>query len=184
MSVGINYTSRYGLEYNPFIKNSKEILVETEDYKEISYRLNYLVQIKGFGVITGNPGTGKTTAVRNWVSTLNNSAYKVVYISLSTLTVSEFYRQLAFKLGVEPYYKKVDNFKAIQEVITRYEKEKRVTLVIILDEANYLRNGTLNDLKILFNFEMDSQDKAVVVLVGLPQLNNTLNLNVHEPLRQ
>lgn len=184
MSVGINYTSRYGLEYNPFIKNSKEIVVETEDYKEISYRLNYLVQIKGFGVITGNPGTGKTTAVRNWVSTLNSSAYKIVYISLSTLTVSEFYRQLAFKLGVEPYYKKVDNFKAIQEVITRYEKEKRVTLVIILDEANYLRNGTLNDLKILFNFEMDSQDKAVVVLVGLPQLNNTLNLNVHEPLRQ
>ena len=55
-----------------------------------------------------------------------------------------------------------------------------MTLIIILDEANYLRNGILNDLKILFNFEMDSSDQAVVLLAGLPQLNNTFNLAIHE----
>lgn len=42
----------------------------------------------------------------------------------------------------------------------------------------------LNDLKILFNFEMDSKNRAVILLVGLPQLNSTLRLGVHEPLRQ
>lgn len=180
----MNYTSRYGLEFNPFIKNSKDILVETTDYKEIVFRLNYLLQTKGFGVITGGPGRGKTTIIRHWVESLNKSAYKVVYISMSTLTVVEFYRQLAESLGLEPYYKKADNFKAIQNVIERYVSEKRMTLIIILDEANYLRNGILNDLKMLFNFDMDSQDKAVVLLSGLPQLNNTLNLNVHEPFKQ
>lgn len=56
--------------------------------------------------------------------------------------------------------------------------------VIIIDEANYISNAVLNDLKILFNFEMDSRDLAVVLLVGLPQLNNTLQLAIHEPLRQ
>lgn len=135
-------------------------------------------------MITGGPGRGKTTIIRHWVESLNKSAYKVVYISMSTLTVVEFYRQLAESLGLDPYYKKADNFKAIQNVIERYVSEKRMTLIIILDEANYLRNGILNDLKMLFNFDMDSQDKAVVLLSGLPQLNNTLNLDVHEPFKQ
>ena len=42
----------------------------------------------------------------------------------------------------------------------------------------------MNDLKLLFNFEMDSKDRAVVLLVGLPQINNTLRLVAHEPLKQ
>lgn len=180
----MNYTGRYGLEFNPFIKNSKEILVETSDYKEVVYRLNYLLNVKGFGLLTGQPGLGKTTALRNWAETLNKSAYKVIYISMSTLTVLEFYRQLAIELGIDPYFRKVDNFKAIQAAITRYEMEKKMTLVVILDEAQYLKSAMLNDLKMLFNFEMDSKDRAVVLLAGLPQLNNTLRLNAHEPLRQ
>ncbi|MGN0734448.1 MAG: ExeA family protein [Anaerovoracaceae bacterium] len=180
----MNYTGRYGLEMNPFIKNGKDVLVETGEYREIVFRLDYLLQTKGFGLITGEPGRGKTTAVRKWAEKLNPSAYKVVYISLSTVTVIEFYRQLAEKLGIDPFYKKVDNFKAIQGMIERYRREKRITPVIILDEANYMKSGILNDLKILFNFEMDSRDYAVVLLVGLPQLNNQLRLSVHEPLRQ
>lgn len=180
----MNYTGRYGLEINPFIKNGKDVLIETGEYKEVSFRLNYLLQTKGFGLITGEPGRGKTTTVRKWAESLNPAAYKVVYISLSTVTVIEFYRQLAEKLGIDPYYRKVDNFKAIQGMIERYRREKRVTPVIILDEANYMKSGILNDLKILFNFEMDSRDYAVVLLVGLPQLNNQLRLSSQEPLRQ
>lgn len=53
-----------------------------------------------------------------------------------------------------------------------------------MDEANYIGTAILNDLKILFNFEMDSRDRAVILLAGLPQLNNTLRLGIHEPLRQ
>lgn len=180
----MNYTSRYNLEFNPFIKNSKETLIETDEYKEVTFRLNYLLQTKGFGVLTGGPGKGKTTIIRNWTKSLNPSAYKVVYISLSTLTVNDFYRHLAEGLNQAPYFRKTDNFKAIQDAINRLVIEKKITPIIIIDEANYLKNSTLNDLKILFNFEMDSSDKAVVLLAGLPQLNNTLNLNAHEPLRQ
>ena len=161
--MGINYTSRYGLEFNPFIKNTKDILIETDEYKELIFRLNYLLQIRGFGLITGNPGLGKTTSVRKWCETLNSAAYKVVYIPLSTLTVVEFYKQLASSLGIEPYHRKVDNFRVIQETITRYEKEKRVTLVIVLDEANYLKSGTLNDLKLLFNFEMEEESRKYIL---------------------
>lgn len=180
----MDYTARYGLEFNPFLKNAKEILIETQEYKEVLFRLNYLLTTKGFGLLTGSAGRGKTTAVRNWVSGLNTSLYKVVYSSLSTLTVNDFYRHLAAELGAQPAFRKTDNFKIIQEEINRLVMEKRQTPVIIIDEANYIGNAVLNDLKMLFNFEMDSRDRAVVLLCGLPQLNSTLRLSIHEPFRQ
>ena len=44
------------MEINPFIKNGKDVLVETNEYKEVKFRLNYLLQTKGFGVLTGGHG--------------------------------------------------------------------------------------------------------------------------------
>ena len=180
----MDYTARYGLEFNPFLKNSKEVFVDTQEQQETLYRLDYLASTKGFGLLTGAAGRGKTTAIRNWATTLNPSLYKVVYSSLSTLTVSDFYRNLALELGAQPAFRKPDNFRLIQEEICRLAIEKRKTPVIIIDEANYINNAVLNDLKILFNFEMDSRDRAVILLAGLPTLNNTLRLTIHEPLRQ
>ena len=180
----MNYNTRYGLEFNPFVKNSKEILVDTKESKEVSFRLDYLAKTKGFGLLTGAPGRGKTTAIRNWAASLNPSLYNVVYSSLSTLTVQDFYRNLAQELGAQPAFRKPDNFRLIQNEITRLALEKRKTPVIIIDEANYISNAVLNDLKMLFNFEMDSRDRAVVLLAGLPLLNATLRLTIHEPFRQ
>ena len=180
----MDYTSRYGLEFNPFLKNSKEVLVETEQYREASLRLGYLLQTKGFGLLTGGAGRGKTTIIRNWTGKMNPSLYKVIYSSLSTLTLNDFYRNLILELGGIPTYRKPDNFRIIQDEINRLSLEKRQTPVIIIDEANYVSTAILNDLKILFNFDMDSSNRAVVILSGLPQLVSTLNLNSHEPLRQ
>lgn len=181
----MDYHRRFGLEFNPFIKNiHKDILIETTEYKETVFRLNHLLSMKGFGLITGEPGRGKTTIIRSWAAALNPSSYKVIYISLSTITVIEFYKQLALELGMTPQFRKVDNFKLIQEAVNRLVLEKRCTPIIILDEANYMNSAILNDLKILFNFDMDSKDRAVILLVGLPLINNTLRLNSHEPLRQ
>ena len=177
-------TSRYGLECNPFLKNSKEILYTGREFKEVLFRLEYLCQTKGFGILTGAPGRGKTTVVRHWARNLNPSLCKVIYTSLSTLTVNDFYRNLAASLGAQAAFRKTDNFHAIQAEITRLSLDKKKTPVIIIDEANYISNAVLNDLKILFNFEMDSRDRAVILLVGLPQLNHTLQLAIHEPLRQ
>ena len=180
----MDYFTRYGLEFNPFIKNSKEILVDTSEYKETLFRLDYLAKTKGFGILAGSAGRGKTTSVRNWAATLNPSLYKVIYSSLSTLTPNDFYRNLVKEFGIEPAFKKPDNFRIIQEEITRLAIEKRKTPVIIIDEANYINNAILNDLKILFNFEMDSRDRAAILLAGLPKLNETLGLGIHEPLKQ
>lgn len=90
----MDYTSRYGLEFNPFLKNSKEVLVETEQYREASLRLGYLLQTKGFGLLTGGAGRGKTTVIRNWTGKMNPFSfappliqyYNAYYLSSSALT--------------------------------------------------------------------------------------------------
>ena len=79
-------------------------------------------------------------------------------------------------------FKKSDNFKIIQAELIRYAVVKRIIPVIIIDEVNYIKNGILNDLKLLFNFDMDSTNRTVVLLVGLPQINIrqriTINYNL------
>lgn len=180
----MKYIGQFGMEYNPFIKNGKDIKLELSEYKQLLLRLRHLEEIKGIGVITGEPGLGKTTALRYWSENLNRAIYKVIYIAHSTVTVMEFYKQLADKFGIEASYSKRKNFKAIQEEITRLVIEKRITPVIILDEANYLPSSILNDLKLLTNFEMDSADRIILLLVGQSPLRNTLNLKSNEALRQ
>ena len=96
----------------------------------------------------------------------------------------ESYRQLAQSFNLEPRYKKYENFNMIQEAIRRLSIEKKITPVIIFDEANYISNAFLNDLKILFNFDMDSKDLTVVLLVGQPTIINTLKLKANDAVRQ
>ena len=85
--------------------------------------------------------------------------------------------------GAEPASRKTDNFKLIQDPVNYLALEKRI-IPVIINEASHMNGAVLSDLKILFNFEMDSRDRAVILLAGQPQLNNTLRLNAHEPLRQ
>ena len=56
--------------------------------------------------------------------------------------------------------------------------------MIIIDVADKLSHKILSDLQIMFNFEMDSRDLAVILLIGQPRLNLTLNQGIHESLRQ
>ena len=99
------------------------------EYEEAITRLNYLAKVKGFGILTGSPGRGKTTAIRTFAASLNPSLYKVVYSCLSTLTANDFFRNLAAKFGAQKAFRKPDNFWAIQEEITRLSVEKKKTLV-------------------------------------------------------
>ena len=179
----MNYLRKFGMEYNPFLK-SKDIKIELSEYKQLLFRLKHLEEIKGIGIITGEPGLGKTTAIRYWTNTLNKTMFKVIYIPHSTLTVMEFYRLLCDEFSLEVNYSKRKNFKSIQDEIKRLVIEKRITPVIILDEANYLPSSILNDLKILLNFDMDSKDNVILILIGQKTFLSTLSLKSNESLKQ
>lgn len=180
----MNYLMKFGLETNPFNKNSGDFKLELTNYKQLIFRLHHLEEIKGIGLITGEPGLGKSSAVRYWSDSLNKNLFKVIYIPHSTVTVHEFYRDLCEKFGLEESHSKRKNLNNIQHEMLRLYIEKRITPVIIIDEANYLAPTILNDLKILLNFEMDSKEPYILLLIGQNDIRHTLSMKSHEPLKQ
>ena len=110
----MNYLLKFGLETNPFNKNSQDFKIELSNYKQLLFRLHHLEEIKGIGLITGEPGLGKSSAVRYWSNSLNKNLFKVIYIPHSTVTVHEFYRDLCEKLGLEESHSKRKNLNNIQ----------------------------------------------------------------------
>lgn len=179
------YLSYYGLEFNPFDKNIEtKYAYRSKDLEILKNRLDYIKENKTMALITGNPGMGKTFVIRNFLNELNSNLYKVIYMCMSTLTTHEFYRQLCYELGIEPAFKKIDMFRDIQTQILTLAKDKRINVIIVIDEAQYLKPSILNDLKMLFNFDLDSKNYASLILVGQPVLNSILKRNVFDALSQ
>lgn len=92
-----------GMGFNPFNKqNLKEkYAFPSEDHRQMQERLEYLKRVRGIGVFTARPGMGKTYALRCFMKGLNPNQYQTAYICLSTISVSEFYRQLCDILRLE-----------------------------------------------------------------------------------
>jgi general secretion pathway protein A len=180
------FKAYYGLTCNPFDKqNLKEKdFFESHDHKEMIARLNYLKEIRGIGVFTARPGMGKSFTLRCFAKSLNPSLYQMEYFCLSTISVTEFYRQLCTCLGVDINGGKTSMFKNLQERIYYLYKEKRKPLIIAIDEAQYLNSAILKDIKMLMNYGYDSLNCFSLILVGEPYLNNTLEKPVHEAFRQ
>jgi type II secretory pathway predicted ATPase ExeA len=187
LSIGgfFMFKAFYGLSMDPFLKDLEiKDHFKSEDFTQALYRLEFLKNTKGFGLLTGEPGLGKSFILRYFTSTLNPNLFKCIYIPISTLTVMDFYRALCNGLGIIPAHKKVEMFKQIQEAIFNYHQSKNITPVIIVDEAHFLKNSVLDDLRIIFNFDMDSKDYAILILAGQLPFITQLSRQPHEALRQ
>ncbi|MEW9125241.1 MAG: ATP-binding protein [Thermotaleaceae bacterium] len=117
----------YGLTTDPFPKDMEtKHHFKSQDFTQALSRLEFLKNTKGFGLLSGEPGVGKSFLLRYFTSTLNPNLYKTIYIPISTLTVMDFYRALCNGLGIHPAHKKIDMFKQIQEAIYTYQHSKNI----------------------------------------------------------
>ena len=152
----------YNLAFNPFAKTvAAKDACATEDMRQVHARLDHLARTGGIGLVTADPGMGKTFAVRTWAARLNPNTARVVYTCLSTVSGVEFYRQLCLELGIAAPFKKVDMFRDLQACLRHLADEKRVRVTVVLDEAQYLSPQVLQDLKMLTNFDMDARPAAL-----------------------
>ena len=180
------YNDFYSLSFNPFDKqqNSKDICFTSKDFNEMMSRLDYLKDARGIGLFTASPGMGKSFCLRCFAEKLNPNLYHMIYLCLSTVSVAEFYKQLCSALGVSDKGGKTGMFKAIQDQIYYLYHEKKQPLILAVDEAQYLSNGILNDIKMLMNYQYDSINCFTLILSGEPYFNATLCKPVHEALKQ
>lgn len=175
----------YGLSRMPFMKESKyDKPYMSEDVRNMTDRLNYPKKVKGIGVFTGPPGSGKTSIVQEFANKGNSSLYTVVYITMTTITSTEFLRQLGFGLGLDPGSRKCDIFRQVHETIEHMAVNRKVTPIVVVDESQYLMNPVLNEIKMLLNYDFDSKNRMILIFVGESGFNEILQKKVHEALRQ
>jgi len=175
----------YGLTFNPFDKSSPvNNAFQSKDHVEMLNRLSFLQKSRGIGLFTAPPGMGKTFALRCFADSLNSNLCQMSYTCLSTISVTEFYRQLCIQLDLDPTVRKTEMFKAIQERVRYLIKEKHKTILIAVDECQYLDTKILRDFKLLMNQDYDSLDCFALIMTGLPHMNNILEKPVHEALKQ
>ncbi len=179
------FTAFYGMRLNPFDKGlpSKDAY-KTLDMEQMQGRLEHLKAHPGIGLFTAPPGMGKTFALRCFSDTLNPNLVRFCYICLSTVSASEFYRQLCTALGLEASHRKTVMFQRIQEYLYSLSTAKNVHCMVCLDEAQYLNSDILRDLKMLCNFCMDSKNCFSLILLGQPVLANLMMRQTNEALRQ
>jgi len=179
------FKQHFGMKSNPFVKeiDSTELYMGS-DLKELDSRLKYMLDNRGIFLLVGEPGSGKTTALRKFADGLGPSLFKPLYISLTTVTVNDFYSELVSLLGEYPKFRKIDMFNQIQSAISNLYFEQRITPVIIADEMHMASSSILDDIKMLFNFRMDSIDPFVLIIAGQPNIRNKLAINMCMPLKQ
>ncbi len=175
----------YGFTRLPFSKSiPTDDLFNTAGQNELSARLTYLVREQGLGLVTGEFGSGKSTAVRAFTASLDFNRYFVIYLTNPTTGISGLYREMLFALGHEPPYTASRQVSAIRAAFDDLLSHKRRASLVIVDEAHLLTQDMLEQLRLLFSYKMDSQSLATLVLVGHPSLRSTLRLTIHEAFYQ
>jgi len=171
------YTEFYGLREIPFgLTPNPKFIYKTESYLEVVSNLKYCIsQSKGLAVVTGEVGTGKTTTLRSVLQQFGPDILSV-YIFNPFISVEEFFQLLTtgLKLGLGPTASKADVLCALSHCLTERHK-KGLRSVLIIDESHGLLPSVMEEVRLLANFETNSEKLLQIILCGQPELREILN---------
>ena len=179
------YRKHFVLTHHPFGNGlAADNLYPAASLAELHARLRHLVDMRGIGLVTGDSGSGKTTTCRYMVSTLHSGLYRVMYVSLTTGNIMDMYKSIAWELGLPVERNRAGLFRQIRSEVSRLCAENRLRPVLIIDEAHHLRTELLEDLRLLTNYAMDSDNRLTLVLVGHPELRRRMSMAALDALSQ
>ena len=179
------YRKHFALSAFPFdLAPQPEELFASATLTETEARLKYLLELRSNGLVIDESGSCKTTVRRKVAASLHPGLYRVFYVPLSTGNVMDMYKSIGWELGLPTERNRAAAFRVIRSEITRLTLEARQRPILIVDEAHHLRNEVLEDLRLLTNYQMDSDNRLCLLLVGLTELRRRLSMAVHESLAQ
>jgi len=98
------YRQHFGIKAAPLDKGQSE-LWDDGALARLNERFQWLLQSPGLGLLTGEPGVGKTAALRHLTDGLNPHRYQTIYLAETDFGRTDLYRSLAMELGLEPAYR-------------------------------------------------------------------------------
>jgi type II secretory pathway predicted ATPase ExeA len=146
-------------------------------------RFDYVLRIGAIGLVTGEVGSGKSTALRYAIEKLHPSEYRPLYITASSGSIMEFYRQLVDALDILlAGNSKAIMVKMIKKEIMNLIREKKMKIVLIVDEASLMRLEVFAELHTICQFEKDSKPWLPMILSGQNTLIDKLTYRSSQPL--
>ena len=180
------YKEFYGLRANPFNVNpDPRYLFLTRHTEEALACLTYGIQSrKGFVLLTGEVGTGKTTLINKLLEWLRLQQVATAFVFNSRLNVPQFldYMMTDFGIPCESRAKSQILLRLYNWLLERYRAGE--TAVLIVDEAQSLSEEVLEEIRMLTNLETFTEKLLQIVLVGQPELEQKLKQPQLRQLRQ
>lgn len=179
------YETFFEMSHTPFINSVPvENLYLSSMLDETLARLEFVAEKRLFAVVTADVGCGKTTAIRKFTDSLPSDKYQVLYLSDSKLTPRWFYKGLLDQLGVEAKFYRGDSKRQLHMQLEVIRGVQGKTVVTIIDEAHLLERETLEEIRFLLNYKMDSLNPMALILVGQNELWEKLKLQRYAAIRQ
>jgi len=171
------YDDHYGLSGRPFaLTPDPKFWFDTATHRKAMAYLGYgLSQGEGFIVITGDVGAGKTTLVGHLMATIDRERLHVIKLVSSQVDGDDLLRIVATGLGVETAgLMKAQLLVAIERGLHSIARSGRRTLLIV-DEAQALHTGALEELRMLSNFQAGGHALLQIFLLGQPEFRAALH---------
>ncbi len=179
------YTSFYKLKLKPFqISSDPDFLWLGEKHQEALATLKYgILDNKGFLLLTGDVGTGKTTLINSLIQSLSND---IICASVSDPSLSklDFFNYIATSFGINQEFSSKGAFLVRFRKFLLHAHEIGKKVLLIIDEAQLLTQELLEEIRLLSNIEKASTKLINIFFVGQNEFNEILNLDQNRAVRQ
>lgn len=176
----------YGLREPPFqmTPDARLFFPSTVHSRAYAHLLYGLSQREGFVVVTGEVGAGKTTLIERLCAELALKGHAVARVMTTQVDADDLLRLVAVAFGADASGNKAEILRAIVGKLWEGISKRGLRHVLIVDEAQALPVGALEELRMLSNVTEGKQALMQVVLMGQPQLRRTLARPDLDQLRQ
>ncbi len=180
----MSYRAFFGLAGEPFRADlDLDSILQTDDLLSVHERLQYTVRLGAIALVTGEVGAGKSTALRWAAGQLHPSKYKTLWITASSGSILEVYRQLLAELDIHTASSsRAVLTRRIREQIANLVNTKKQQPLLVIDEASLLRLDVFTELHTLTQFEGDSKPWLPMILAGQNNLADNLLYRTAIPL--
>ncbi len=180
------YNAFFGFSENPFsLSPDPAFFYRSEQHEEALANLVYGVQArKGFIVLSGEVGTGKTTMLECLRDYLEAQYIEFAFIFNSRINSDQFFEMIAYDLDLPcPRTSKTEVLFALNALLVEQAQEGR-TVVLIVDEAHNLDWDVLEEIRLLGNLENRNGKLLQIILAGQPELDRKLDAPNLRQLKQ
>jgi type II secretory pathway predicted ATPase ExeA len=180
------YEDFFGLSEKAFSKTpDPRFLYLSDAHQEALAQLEYAVEEKELALLTGEIGTGKTLLSRALMDRLDEEHYIVANILHPGLRATAFLRAIALELGIaEPAKTKQGLVDQLQRTLLELHEQSKIPVVLI-DESQLIKGkDVFDELRLLTNFQLDTENLIAIVMIGQPELATRLRKSAYRPLTQ